>query len=536
MLTVKPARSPAKPSANAFEELLDQAFNSDKVKHDEKKARSASNPHNPRTNPIETKRVFSAPHDAHTRQSLDPVSLEQSSTAKTENSYLLPMIFEEDKFAASLDSEFQSADLRNHAHKSKARNPSVPYIDLNLHFDGVSAHNGMMQTLVEGTDSAVTIPGTVDSFVTANSTNSTLNPATTTNSNAMNSNAMNSTTTTTADPPHNEITLTYEPSPAAASVAKPVRQAPVPPVKAENDDENMYSSFTNTNQYDLYDPYSSSSEPSHSTPQSSVHVADTNSKSPSTQPAQQPIQVYVDDAESLKRSDSVTKPVLNEIPIPNQALTGPVVVPKQKEPYEQLVVPKNARALEPKAKEKKNWIRRLTPRLGSRKSSREQTAPAPVPKPAPVHASKPALTAKLSTPHDDKENQLARAKTVKQPEPAPTGFSEPKQNWVMKIFTNLSLPASKTVVLHHPLPEVRDHLLSTLTNWSPYGLAVRKKDAKGSKLTVTILATNSLKLKSAVIDISQKPVNKSTELVLEHKKGSRNSFHTFCNQVEKVLA
>lgn len=492
-------------TANAFAALLDQAFNSHQSS--KRETRTASNPAVPPTKlapAADGKRVFSAPN-THSFRSLD-LSLNNPTDAapQEDKSFLLPMIFEEDRFATTMEHEFN--------------------------FESSS----------EDTSTAV-VPG--------------------------------------LEMPGAQK-MSYKPSPAAAAVAKPVRQAPPKP-DAQHSPRRAPSGprelQEERRQSEPFEPFAAS-------------LLALGSAAPSSQANRStPIHVYVDDVESLRRSDSVTRPALAEIPIPNapasptgdkesSALTGPQlsranrsasgareesvhastssapikaptpkVAPaafKSASQDEELVIPKRAKTHEDsqssrpapvQPKEKRNWIRRLTPRLGSRKSSREEAraVSVSVPRAVPVPAD------------DEKENLAApkRTPTVRQQQSesslkyTPNGFSEPKQNWVMKMFAGLSQPAVRTVVLAEPVAEIRDRLLVALTNWSPYGLAIRKKDVRGDRLVVTILSTNSLQLKGALVDIALRArAATSTEVRLAFQQGSRHSFNTFCNQVERVLS
>lgn len=629
-------------SANAFAALLDQVFSSSTAENTEKREiRATSNPTQlePTGKPeLDSKRIFSAPNaplftsfnfptpevslsknvdmtGIHSESKLDSFvslntkleSLDKSAdnsasrtvnktspSAKTTHSavpphtnnavgtlnpsgksddrdFILPMIFEEDKFADSFDQEFNWKD-------SSERSSSL---NLKLDFDTQDSYRSSRGSYItEATESSpppVPIHGSTQ-----------------------------------------VVSVSYKPSPAAASVSAPVRKAPVPPKTPNITDPSIQEHRRVPSGPRA--PRASNASPINVFVESESNGS-TNKNTPNTTNSQ---------------LTTKTRPVLSEISAAkSNARTGPPITTPTRnftdpEKHEQLFIPKNSRQRQPNQTDKSNllspptkengtethkehrdvrtWIRRFTPRLSSKKSNAKDhvTGNSEIANTSTVTArpngsavnninqanadsnthnnnnntnikSKPNVnpstrnssishasvarnseidgrndaeafrsgitTANTSLDDSNKENlvsqQNGKPKAVVSTQAQtlrPLQNAEPNQNWVMKFFSGISQPASQVFVRSAPLNQTKENLLNLLNSWTRYGLSIRKSDDSNNKFFVSILKNNTLRMKSAVILVLLSARSQGSEIKLTFHKGSRHSFHTFCHEINRNLA
>lgn len=404
-------------------------------------------------------------------------------TSGEQQNYLLPMIFEEDRFADAIEEEMEQ----------KINNKRAPRV--------TGAHQ-------PGDDSQLRITNLVSG----------------------------------------ESFLSYQPSPAAAAIGAPVRAAPrapsgpraMPsrkPVPVYKDAE-VESSDTQT-------------DPEERKPLAPLKMDDARLTAP-TKPS------VVVTAPQPAASNAAAKPASSQ---PTQAKPP---VPAAPDTLKVRKREERAKEEAPKEKQKVSWIRRLTPRIVSRKSSKSETErtsevkrpsnsenAARVPTPgresgsAQRKPSMPAASAATVQTAADKENALAQHPKAPSPTHWPrsetrkasaASVEEPRQNWFMKMLSSSTQSTSRTLRASCQSIELRAIILELLNEWSPYGLAVYNDGARGEPILVSVLRTNSLHLKAARISIDIKPTSSNAataKLLLQ--KGSRSSYTAFANEMTRRL-
>lgn len=413
------------------------------------------------------------------------------------NNYLLPMIFEEDRFADAIEEEM---DLKVYKRKNRSqKRPEPPTHTTSQSIMGTGSVDHLQDR--EGSKKA----GSLKSDNMQPEDNSQLRI-------------------------HNlvagESLLSYNPSPAAASIAAPVRPAP----RAPSGPRAMSSQHAPAPIYVESDSDSTKEE----------------IKTPG--PARKPLAPL--SPEDLKRHPRVSSGTTDNTQ-PQQRQSQQQQQPQQPQ-EQQLKLPKRGETIkqssqhnnsfsEHQPKEKKSWIRRLTPRIMSRMSSKHESKP-------PVSQSSAAATARAhSMPNSDKENNLhghnqVRHNSAIQGKYSTTtpqrqsSFEEPRQNWFMKFLTASTQTSSRTLMSTCQPIELRAIILEVLSEWMPHGLAAYSDGSRGEPISVAILRNNSLKLKPARISIDIKPSytsNSSAHLV--HESGARSSFFTFAGELERRL-
>lgn len=201
-------------------------------------------------------------------------------------------------------------------------------------------------------------------------------------------------------------------------------------------------------------------------------------------------------------------------------------------------------------KSRTNWIRRLTPRIVSRKSSSSESpssAQGSAKKRPNENAATPAGT-KPKFDDRDKENILPCSKdpavtkhhmarkTKKVDRRSTSNSEELHQNWFMKLLSSPSPVTTRSIISTRQPIELRAIILEILSEWMPYGLALYSDGVHGDPIIVAVLQNNSLHLKTVRIVIDIKPSRPSAAVVkLVLQKGSRSSYFVFADELERRL-
>lgn len=424
-------------------------------------------------------------------------SSSNDTSVQGQNNYLLPMIFEEDRFADAIEEEM---DLKvyNRKGKSQQQRPEPP-----AHAVNQKSQGPILDDQLQDRDNGKR---------TGTSGHDDIKPKDDSQLRIHNLVA-------------GESLLSYNPSPAAASISAPTRPAP----RAPSGPRAMSSQHS---------PVPIYVESDSDSPKEEV-------KAPA--PTRQPLAPL--SPEDLKRhriSTGTEQSLPRQRPPPLQQPQQPeqqLKLPKRGDTAKQSTTQQGHSISEHQPKEKKSWIRRLTPRIVSRLSSKHESTP-------PVSRNSAAASARAqSMPNAsaDKENYLhghnqirrnsamqgKQSDSVKQRQ---SSFEEPRQNWFMKFLTASTQTSSRTLMSTCQPIELRAIILEVLSEWMPHGLAAYSDGSRGEPISVAILRNNSLKLKPARISIDIKPsYTTSSSAHLVHESGARSSFFTFAGELERRL-
>lgn len=519
-------RSPSfKENTDVFAQILEQAFNphariesEPRTTYNEnllgKRRPSPTKPTAAAPRTTTSSAPSSAPAAAPTPASTAPAAAATPSTADvfdidfdfsnenfglkvpSEQTYLLPMIFEEDRFADAIEEEMeQKINSRRAAPASAAATNKQPGDDSQLKISNIVA---------------------------------------------------------------GESFLSYQPSPAAAAVSAPVRAAPRAPsarassslrapslMRAPSGPRDMPS----RKPVAVYkDPSIEQLERTYSTDRmplaplkkddARLHLQDA-SREPPAEPSH-----------ALKDAPAGQKPKPAQTNILKaQQKAQPKPIPRPTD--EDLKVRKRDEPTEKKL----SWIRRLTPRIVSRRSSKDEKAKtsekssnlasAPSKPPAPKTPAPKTSAPKTSAPSNaDKENigqapvkSSTAQRRASRASHASTASSheEPRQNWFMKMLSSSTQSSMRTFHSSCQSIELRAIVLELLNEWSPSNLAVYNDGSRGDPIIVSVLRTNNLHLKPAQmsIDIRQSHSGSTAKLML--RKGSRSSFTACANEMTRRL-